>query len=53
MDRLESVVQMQPIKRLGTTEEIAEAIAFLVCSEWTTGALIDVDGGLGLGLTNA
>ena len=53
MDRLESVVQMQPIKRLGTVEEIAEAIAFLICSEWTTGALVDVDGGLGLGLTDA
>jgi NAD(P)-dependent dehydrogenase (short-subunit alcohol dehydrogenase family) len=52
-DRLESVVEMQPLKRLGTVEEIAEAIAFLICSEWTTGALIDVDGGLALGLTHA
>ena len=44
---------MQPLKRLGTAEEIAEAIAYLICSEWTTGALIDVDGGLALGLTHA
>jgi NAD(P)-dependent dehydrogenase (short-subunit alcohol dehydrogenase family) len=52
-DRLEAVVEMQPLKRLGTVEEIAEAIAYLICSEWTTGALIDVDGGLALGLTHA
>jgi len=51
--RLEAVVEMQPLKRLGTAEEIAEAIAYLICSEWTTGALIDVDGGLALGLTHA
>ncbi len=52
-ERLEAVVEMQPLKRLGTVEEIAEAIAYLICSEWTTGALIDVDGGLALGLTHA
>ena len=33
------------------SEEIAEAIAYLMCAEWVTGAMIDIDGGLGLGLT--
>jgi NAD(P)-dependent dehydrogenase (short-subunit alcohol dehydrogenase family) len=33
--------------------EIAEAIEYLICAEWTTGAVLEVDGGLGLGLTNA
>lgn len=51
--RLESMVDMHALDRIGTAEEIAEAIAYLVCAEWTTGALIDVDGGLGLGLTQA
>lgn len=51
--RLESMVDLHALNRIGTEEEIAEAIAYLVCAEWTTGALIDVDGGLGLGLTNA
>ena len=51
--RLESMVDLHALDRTGTEEEIAEAIAYLVCAEWTTGALIDVDGGLGLGLTNA
>ena len=51
--RLESLVDMHALDRIGTEEEIAEAVAYLVCAEWTTGALIDVDGGLGLGLTRA
>lgn len=51
--RLESLVDMHALDRIGTEEEIAEAIAYLVCAEWTTGALLDVDGGLGLGLTKA
>lgn len=51
--RLEGMVDLHALNRIGTDEEIAEAIAYLVCAEWTTGALIDVDGGLGLGLTNA
>ena len=51
--RLDSLIDMHALDRIGTEEEIAEAIAYLVCAEWTTGALIDVDGGLGLGLTRA
>jgi NAD(P)-dependent dehydrogenase (short-subunit alcohol dehydrogenase family) len=39
-----------PLGRVGTCEEIAEAVAYLACAEWTTGALLDVDGGFGLGL---
>ncbi len=52
-DRLNSMVDLHALDRIGTPEEIAEAMAYLACAEWTTGALIDVDGGLGLGLTNA
>ena len=51
--RLEQVAQLQPIPRVGTTEEIAEALAYFATAEWTTGAQLDVDGGLGLGLTSA
>ncbi len=51
--RLESMVDMHALDRIGKAEEIAEAMAYLVCAEWTTGALVDVDGGLGLGLAQA
>jgi NAD(P)-dependent dehydrogenase (short-subunit alcohol dehydrogenase family) len=51
--RLDGMAEMHALGRIGTEEEIAEAIAHLACAEWTTGAVLDVDGGLGLGLTKA
>ena len=50
--RLEKMASIHALWRIGTPEEIAEAVEYLICSEWTTGAILDVDGGLGLGLTN-
>ncbi|RME68119.1 MAG: SDR family oxidoreductase [Alphaproteobacteria bacterium] len=47
--RLEGLVPLHALDRVGKAEEIAEAIDYLVRAEWTTGALLDVDGGLGLG----
>ena len=49
--RLEGMSSLHALGRIGTDSEIAEAIAYLCCAEWTTGAVVDVDGGLGLGLT--
>jgi 3-oxoacyl-[acyl-carrier protein] reductase len=49
--RLESMAGAHVLGRIGTEEEIAEAIGYLTCAEWTTGAVLDVDGGLGLGLS--
>lgn len=42
--------QMQPLKRMGTPSDIAKAIYFAASdqSSWLTGALIPVDGGIGL-----
>ncbi len=51
--RLESMAGLHALGRIGRAEEIAEAIDYLLRAEWTTGAIVDVDGGLGLGLTDA
>lgn len=51
--RLEGMLDRHALDRIGTERDIAEAIGFLVGSEWTTGAVVDVDGGLGLGVTKA
>jgi len=51
--RLESLAPAHALGRIGTDEEIAEAAEYLALSEWTTGAILVVDGGLSLGTTNA
>ena len=52
-ERLKSLAPAHVLGRIGTVEEIAEAVEYMIRAEWTTGAILDVDGGLGLGLTNA
>ena len=52
-NRLESLAPAHALGRIGTDEEIAEAAEYLTLSEWTTGAILVVDGGLSLGITNA
>ena len=51
--RLEGLAPAHALGRIGTPEDIAAAIAHLICADWTTGAVMTVDGGLGLGVTNA
>jgi 3-oxoacyl-[acyl-carrier protein] reductase len=51
--RLQSLASAHALGRIGTAEEIAEAIAYLATAQWTTGAVLTVDGGLSLGVTNA
>lgn len=50
-DRLAAITDAVPLGRMGTVDEVAATVAFL-CSEgaaYITGAVIPVDGGLGLG----
>lgn len=51
LERLNTMASLHALGRIGTEEEIAEAIDYLVRAEWTTGASLAVDGGLGLGVS--
>jgi 3-oxoacyl-[acyl-carrier protein] reductase len=44
----ESLGALHPVGRLGTPDEIAESVVFLLRSPWTTGTTLTIDGGLSL-----
>jgi NAD(P)-dependent dehydrogenase (short-subunit alcohol dehydrogenase family) len=48
-EKREANAKRHPLKKLGTTEDIANAAEFLLTdrSSWVTGQIINVDGGLG------
>ncbi|MGB0114922.1 MAG: SDR family oxidoreductase [Ilumatobacteraceae bacterium] len=52
-ERLEGLAPAHALGRLGTVAEIAEGVEYLARAEWATGNVLTVDGGLGLGVTNA
>jgi len=49
--RLAGMANHHALGRIGTSEEVAEAIHFAAYSPWVTGTVVDIDGGLGLGIT--
>ena len=50
--RYASIAPDHALGRTGTVTEIAEAMEYLVRAEWVTGVALEVDGGLGLGVSN-
>ena len=50
--RYAAIAPDHALARIGTVTEIAEAIEYLVRAEWVTGVALEVDGGLGLGVSN-
>jgi 3-oxoacyl-[acyl-carrier protein] reductase len=51
--RLEAMADHHVLRRVGQTDEIAEAIEYLVTAAWVTGHVLAVDGGMGLGVVVA
>jgi 3-oxoacyl-[acyl-carrier protein] reductase len=51
-DRLEQMRALVPLGRVGTSAEVAEVVGFLASAgaAYVTGAVVPVDGGLGMGL---
>ncbi len=51
--RMQELGSAHALGRSGTPDEIAEAVEYLARAEWATGAVLTIDGGLSLGVTNA
>jgi 3-oxoacyl-[acyl-carrier protein] reductase len=49
--RYASVAPDHALGRIGTATEVAEAMVYLAAAEWVTGVALEVDGGLGLGVS--
>jgi NAD(P)-dependent dehydrogenase (short-subunit alcohol dehydrogenase family) len=46
MESLDALRARQPMGRLGTPDEIADAILYLAAAEFVTGSVLVIDGGL-------
>ena len=51
-ERYASIAPMHALGRIGTVEEVAESVEHLARAEWVTGVALEVDGGIGLGVTD-
>ncbi len=51
-DKYEAVASLHALGRIGTVEEIAESVEHLARAEWITGVALEVDGGIGLGVSS-
>lgn len=52
-ERMASLGPAHALGRPGTTDEVAEAVEYLLTAEWATGTVLTIDGGLSLGITHA
>jgi len=52
-ERMRGLGAAHALGRSGTPDEVAEAVEYLARAEWATGAVLTIDGGLSLGVTNA
>jgi 3-oxoacyl-[acyl-carrier protein] reductase len=42
------LLSMIPLGRMGRPEDVAEAVAYLVCADYVTGEVLRVDGGIAM-----
>ena len=52
-ERLTAMLPLQAINHIGQSIDVAKAAEYLITAPWVTGTILDVDGGLGLGLTRS
>ncbi len=45
--KLKSAEERHPLKKIGKTEDIVQAVMYILSANWVTGQIIHVDGGLG------
>jgi 3-oxoacyl-[acyl-carrier protein] reductase len=47
-EKTEAASQRHPLKKVGTTNDLAQSVVFLLCdaSQWMTGQILHVDGGM-------
>lgn len=45
------LAHLHPLGRIGEPDDIARGMEYLINADWTTGAVLDIDGGMGLGVT--
>jgi NAD(P)-dependent dehydrogenase (short-subunit alcohol dehydrogenase family) len=48
---MQAIAPYHVLERVGTAQEVAEAVDYCIRAEWFTGQSIVIDGGLSLGLS--
>lgn len=48
-ETLDDLKQQQPLGRIGTPQDIADAVLYLANANWVTGVILPVDGGVAAG----
>ena len=51
-ERYDAVAGLHALGRIGTGTEVAEGVEYLMRAEWVTGVDLEVDGGIGLGVSH-